>query len=597
MSLSPGVRLGPYEVLAFMAAGGMGEVYRARDPRLQRDVALKVISADSPDPDRLRRFEQEARAAAALDHPNILVVHDVGSADGRAYVVSELLEGEDLRARLSRGALAPRKAGDFAMQIARGLAAAHEKGIVHRDLKPANVFVTRDDRVKILDFGLATFAAAALDGGKAPSSAITPSNPGGIAGTAGYMSPEQVRGLTGDHRSDIFALGIILYEMLSGRRAFQGDSAVETLSAVLTDDPPRLSGRGPESAVLEHILRRCLKKNPRDRFQSARDLAFAIESAGGDAGLAPTSGAQAVRARRSVAVLPFQDLARRPENAHLGIGLADATITRLARVKSLVVRPTSAVFRYQDQALTPEQAGRELSVDAVLDGSFQRAASRLRITVQLVDTAEGRSLWGTSIHTSLDDIFEMQDEVARRICEALQVELTPGSDGGPSGRIHAAGPAYDLYLQGRLHLYRGDSLDGLNSAIECFEEAARIDPGFALSWVGLRSRRGLARPRRGHVREGAGPGSQASGRTLPAWPAAVVAPGGLRPRPHPAGARGCPPRASRPERSASLVGHRAHARGAVRGVRGRLRARAGHQPRRPRRPPEPALRSLPRRRP
>ncbi|MEP6767601.1 MAG: serine/threonine-protein kinase, partial [Acidobacteriota bacterium] len=244
MPLSSGSRLGPYEILSPIGAGGMGEVYRAKDPRLGREVAIKVLPASfSADPDRLRRFEQEARAAGILNHPNITAVYDIGSDEaGAPYVVSELLEGETLRSRMAGGALSPRKALEYALQIAHGLAAAHEKGIVHRDLKPENLFVTRDGRVKILDFGLAKLTHAE-EGSQVTNlpTATAGTEPGVVLGTLGYMSPEQVRGRPADPRSDIFSFGAILYEMLSGKRAFHGDSAADTMSAILREDPPDLS--------------------------------------------------------------------------------------------------------------------------------------------------------------------------------------------------------------------------------------------------------------------------------------------------------------------------------------------------------------------
>ncbi|MEP6995413.1 MAG: protein kinase [Acidobacteriota bacterium] len=283
MSLSAGTRLGPYEILSPLGAGGMGEVYRARDTRLGREVAVKVLPAAlSQDADRLRRFEQEARAASALNHPNILTLHDIGtnSSDGAPYVVSELLEGETLRGPISAGALSPRKAIDYGIQIAQGLAAAHEKGIVHRDLKPENVFVTDDGRVKILDFGLAKLTQPETAPGQQTSIPTAPgTEPGVVMGTVGYMAPEQVKGQPADHRSDIFSFGAILYEMLSGRRAFRGDSAVETMSAILKEDPPELSETNKSlSPGLERLVRHCLEKAPAQRFQSARDLAYDLDA-------------------------------------------------------------------------------------------------------------------------------------------------------------------------------------------------------------------------------------------------------------------------------------------------------------------------------
>ncbi len=282
MTLSAGTRLGPYEILSAIGAGGMGEVYRARDTRLQRDVAIKVLAPEfSADADRLRRFEQEARAASALNHPNIMSIFDVGEDAHQPYVVSELLEGETLRVRISSSALPMRKAVDYALQIARGLGAAHEMGIVHRDLKPENLFVTKDGRVKILDFGLAKLAAPKVgrSGGTNDPTVPVQTESGTVLGTVGYMSPEQVRGQQADHRSDIFSFGSILYEMLTGRRAFHGDSGVETMSAILKEEPALLASGSPSLPPgIERVVRHCLEKSREERFQSASDLAFALES-------------------------------------------------------------------------------------------------------------------------------------------------------------------------------------------------------------------------------------------------------------------------------------------------------------------------------
>jgi WD40 repeat protein len=280
MPLTSGTKLGPYEIQAPIGAGGMGEVYRARDARLNRDVAIKILPASfSTDPERLQRFAQESRAAAALNHPNILSIFDIGEDHGAPYVVSELLEGETLRDRLRNGPLTSRKAIDYAQQIASGLAAAHEKGIVHRDLKPENLFITNDGRAKILDFGLAKVTRPEADlSGDAPTMQ-SGTEAGTVMGTAGYMAPEQVRGKPADPRSDIFAFGAILYEMLSGKRAFHGDSAVDTMSAILKEEPPDLAETNRNvSPALERIVRHCLEKNPAERFQSARDVAFNLEA-------------------------------------------------------------------------------------------------------------------------------------------------------------------------------------------------------------------------------------------------------------------------------------------------------------------------------
>jgi serine/threonine protein kinase len=290
MTLASGTRIGPYEIQSLLGAGGMGEVYRARDSRLGRDVAVKVLpAAFAQDKERLRRFETEARAVAALNHPNILSVHDVGTQDGVPYLVSECLEGHSLRQELS-GALPLRRAVEYGTQIAQGLAAAHDKGIIHRDLKPENVFVTQDGRVKILDFGLAKLALPEAVSNDGATIEAQPTSAGSVVGTVGYMAPEQVKGEAADARTDIFALGTILYEMLAGRRAFRSDTSAETMTAILKEEPPDLSTSGKAIPLaMDRIIRRCLGKKPLQRFQSARDLAFNLE------GLSGVSSASTIR--------------------------------------------------------------------------------------------------------------------------------------------------------------------------------------------------------------------------------------------------------------------------------------------------------------
>src|ERR1022692_3046495 len=286
MNLTSGARLGPYEIVSPLGAGGMGEVYRARDPRLKREVAIKVLpQAFSLDADRLHRFEQEALATAALNHPNILAVFDIGTNEGSPYVVSELLEGETLRERLRSGSVAVRKTLDYALQIAHGLAAAHEKGIIHRDLKPENLFLTKDGRVKILDFGLAKLTQADSGDHTSLPTMTHATEAGVVLGTAGYMSPEQVRGTAVDARSDIFSFGAILYEMISGKRAFHRDTPADTMSAILKEDPPELNETNRNvSPALERIVQHCLEKNPEARFHSASDIAFDLEHLSGLSG-------------------------------------------------------------------------------------------------------------------------------------------------------------------------------------------------------------------------------------------------------------------------------------------------------------------------
>jgi serine/threonine protein kinase/Tol biopolymer transport system component len=304
-SLGPGARIGPYEIVALLGEGGMGQVYRARDERLSREVALKVVHADlAQDAEWLKRFEHEAKAAGALDHPNIVAVYDTGQSGRAPYIVTELLQGETLRDRLATGSLGVRKAVDYGIQIARGLAAAHEKGIVHRDLKPGNLFLTKDGFVKILDFGIAKLGHAGEEhaGTDATTLADIGTNPGTMLGTVGYMSPEQVRGLPADHRSDLFSFGVVLFEMLTGKRAFKGTTAADTLSAILREDPTdsTTNAAGIPPALLR-VVRRCLEKRPDDRFQSARDLAFAVEGATTASGVAAPATLSPTKRRRLVA--------------------------------------------------------------------------------------------------------------------------------------------------------------------------------------------------------------------------------------------------------------------------------------------------------
>jgi len=331
MALASGTQLGPYEILSALGAGGMGEVYRARDPRLGREVAIKVLpSGSAPDSERLRRFEQEARATAVLNHPNILAVFDIGSQDNSPYIVSELLDGETLRERLNSGALPVRKAAEYALQISRGLAAAHDHGIFHRDLKPENIFITRDGHVKILDFGLAklTMPEPGSSGLSAQATLDSVTGRGVLLGTLGYMSPEQCRGASVDARSDIFSFGAVLYEMLTGRRAFRGDTTADTISSILKEEPQDLATTGRDvPPMLERIVHHCIEKDPAQRFQSARDIAFALEA------LSSTSSSVA-----GPAAAPAPAIAVTTRKSWLVPGLLGAIIVLVAGVALLIVR-------------------------------------------------------------------------------------------------------------------------------------------------------------------------------------------------------------------------------------------------------------------
>ena len=455
MSLPSGTHLGPYQILAPLGAGGMGEVYRARDARLGRDVAVKVLPESvASDPDRLRRFEREARAVAALNHPNVLTVYDVGAHEGVPYVVTELLEGGTLRETLRDRPLPIGRAIEIALQIARGLAAAQEKSIVHRDLKPENVFVGKDGHAKILDFGLARPSVPpAVPSG---SAAATPNvqdltREGSLVGTAAYMSPEQARGDGLDGRSDLFSLGVVLYELLAGQRPFQGETVVDTLHAVLHAEPPALPGGGGIPPGLARIVARCLEKEPGRRFQTAKDLVFTLE------GLAPPTGLEVVREGRdekSIVVLPFENLSPDPNNAYFADGLTEETIAGLSKVRPLRVISRTSAMHYKGRDKPLPVIARELNVRYVLEGSVRKAGDNLRITAQLIDSASDAHLWAETYSGTLDDVFAIQEKVARAIVEALRVPLTAQEDRGLAARPLPSAAAYDCYLRATQEIWQ-----------------------------------------------------------------------------------------------------------------------------------------------
>jgi eukaryotic-like serine/threonine-protein kinase len=392
MSLLPGTKLGRYEIRSKIGEGGMGEVYRARDTELGRDVAVKVLpSSFSTDTDRLQRFRQEACAASALNHPNILIVHDIGAHDDSPYVVSELLEGETLRRRIAGTPLGQRRAIDYALQIANGLAAAHEKGIVHRDLKPDNIFVTNDGRVKILDFGLAKLTQ--LDGNQPQTDIPTrrvDTDPGVVLGTVGYMSPEQLKGRAVDQRADIFSFGAILYEMLSGRRAFHGESAAETMSAILKEEPPDLSETNKSvSPALERLVNHCLEKNPAARFHSARDLAFALEALNGGSATSSETVAIPIKSApiQKHLILPWLVAA-----AFILTALIFAVL--YFRKPSEPIAPVTRFFIYP-----PEKTNLSGAVAVSPDGKRValpvNSQGRIRLWVQALDSLSAQPLGGT----------------------------------------------------------------------------------------------------------------------------------------------------------------------------------------------------------
>ena len=396
----------------------MGEVYRARDNKLDRDVAIKVLPQSvATDPDTLARFEREAKAVAALSHPNILSIFDFGVAAGISYAVMELLEGETLRGKLDAGPITQKQAVDYALQVARGLSAAHGKGIVHRDLKPENLFVSRDGHLKILDFGLAKRVETVAEMSAPTRSGHT--EPGTIMGTAGYMSPEQVKGLPVDHRSDIFSFGTILYELLSGKRAFKRETNAETMAAIMRDEPPELSESGRNiSPALDRIVKHCLEKDRDHRFQSARDIAFNLLEQSSTSG---TSSAREIAPPISaagfwVAVLPFKSSGD-AETETFADGLGEEITTGLSRFRYLSVVANASAARLKGETGDERSLGAKLGARYVLEGSIRKGGSAIRVSAQLVDTQTGAQLWAETYNRDLQtsSIFSVQDDVAARI--------------------------------------------------------------------------------------------------------------------------------------------------------------------------------------
>lgn len=507
MTLSPGTRLGRYEIVAALGAGGMGEVYRARDARLGRDVALKVLPGEvAADPDRLRRFEQEARAASAISHPNLLAVFDIGEQEGVRFLVTELLEGETLRDLLERGPLGAARALELTAQFARGLAAAHERGIVHRDLKPENLFLTRDGHAKILDFGLAKVRPPTAPEELATQVGGFPTRqepqgqqqtaPGLVFGTVAYMSPEQVRGRAADERSDLFALGAVLLEMVTGRPPFRRDSAAETMAAILKEEPPRLAASGLQlPPALERIARRLLAKVAAERYPTARALLADLE--GATTGASPASGASrsgssagsgvrfaAVAAPPSIAVLPFADMSPARDQDYFCEGMAEELIHALARLPGLRVASRTAAFQFKGHAGDMREVGDRLGVESVLEGSVRKSGDRLRITLQLVDVASGYQQWTGRYDRELADVFAVQEEIALAVAQALRGVLAEIERKASAPVPTRSVEAYECYLRGRQFFSRFDR-KSLLLAREMFRRAADIDPDYALAYAGV----------------------------------------------------------------------------------------------------------------
>ena len=489
MSLAAGTRLGPYEILAPLGAGGMGEVYRAKDTRLGREVAVKVLSERfSGDAELARRFEHEARSVAALSHPNILTLYDFGRDGERLFAVSELLEGETLRTRLSHSPPAWPKAVDIAVAVADGLAAAHARGIVHRDLKPENIFLTSDGRVKILDFGLAKWTPQTKGTSADVTSAPTVAGgtePGYVMGTVGYMSPEQVRGEPAEATSDIFALGCVLAEAASGRRAFARKTSAETMASILRDPAPDLAAIDPAlPRELCRTIAHCLEKEPAERFQSARDLAFALRNIQSAAASPRASSGSARRMIDAIAVLPLASAAGDADAEFLADGITEALIMRLSRLSGLRVIARTSAFRYKGPDVDPLAAGRTLGVGGVVTGRVIHRGDTIVVRVELVDLADESQLWGEQYSRQAADVLTIENEIAASISENLRVKLT-GEEKARLTRTHTESPeANRLYLRGR-YFWGKRQEEAIRKGIDYFRQAIEIDPEYAVAYVGI----------------------------------------------------------------------------------------------------------------
>jgi len=524
--LLPGKSLGPYTILELIGSGGMGEVYLAQDSRLGRRVALKLL----PDhfvinEDRLRRFRQEARAASALNHPNIITIHEIGEAETTHYIVTEFIEGETLRALLIRNRIELARALDIATQTASALAAAHMAGIVHRDIKPENIMLRRDGYVKVLDFGIAKL----MPEGVTPSMGMSfETSPGLIVGTAHYMSPEQAQGFKVDERTDIWSLGVLLYEMLTGQLPFKGKTSSHTVVSIVEQEVPPLV-RGPEVPVeLERILMKALNKNPENRYQTTKDMLVDLRMLQRDldSGVranttqeiakANTSSVQSFvrvvkphwliamvalavllvttagiayytrsnkKSINSLAILPFINATSDPNTEHLSEGITESLINNLSQVPSLRVMARSTVFSFNGR-LDSQKVGRDLGVDAVVTGRVTQLADTLVIQVELVDVSSGAQIWGERFNRKLTDVVTMQEEISREISEKLHLRMTDEERSRVSKRHTINAEAYQSYLKGRYH-WNKRTQEGLRKSIEYFTEALEKDPTYAQAYAGM----------------------------------------------------------------------------------------------------------------
>jgi serine/threonine protein kinase/tetratricopeptide (TPR) repeat protein len=528
MSISQGTRFGRYEIISPLGAGGMGEVYLALDKDLDRHVALKFLPTEvTHDPLRLQRFVQEAKAASALNHPNVAHVYEIGEADGARFIAMEYVEGQSLDRKVGNRPLSLSEIVQFGVQAADALHAAHSKGIIHRDIKSANLIVTKRDQLKVLDFGLAKVQRGSEEPAATTDVATQlKTGPGVLMGTVPYMSPEQALGGEIDHRSDIFSLGIVLYQMATGRLPFSGKTATETVNRITNAQPEAIARFNYDVPVeLERIVRKCLEKERERRYQSAADLVVDLENLKRDSGSQISFDKQATSPTRginrsamiasvllltilvgggvyifrrgtqagdssvttnvgSIAVLPFANSSGDQNTEYLSDGITESIINSLSQLPNLRVMARTTVFRYKGKDIDPERIGRELGVDAVLTGRALQQGDTLVIQADLVNVSDGSQLWGERFNRKLADVFSIQDEIAKQIAERLRLRLTGEEQQLLTKRYTENTEAYELYLKGR---YFSSKLteEGLSKSIDYFRQAVALDPNYAHAYVGL----------------------------------------------------------------------------------------------------------------
>ena len=467
----PGTSLGPYKIVSQLGSGGMGVVYTATDPRLDRRVAIKLLPPDlTRDKAAKQRFLQEAKAASALDHPNICTIFEINETpDGQLYLVMAHYEGETLKERIARGPLELDDAIDIATQVGQGLEKAHAAGIVHRDIKPANLMVTADGTVKILDFGLAKLAGA---------EGMTQT--GTTLGTVAYMSPEQLRGEDVDHRTDIWSLGVVLYEMVAGARPFKGERLEAVSANIFQSQPTSLArSRTGVSADLERMVTRALVKPVADRYQTVADLLGELRKLQGSPTATPTQPDVP-----SIAVLPFRNMSADPEQEYFCEGLAEELIDALARLDGLRVCARMSAFQFGGKGQDLREVGQKLNVKTVLEGSVRKAGNRLRINAQLISTEDGYHLWSERYDRDMDDVFAVQDEIARAVVDKLKVKLLDEADAPLVQRPTDNLEAYNLYLKGRHYFVRVTGA-AIEKSFECFTEALAVEPSYVRAQAGM----------------------------------------------------------------------------------------------------------------